>query len=486
SRVMGLGAVQRQSLITLASTIALTIIGFVATFYFAHVLGPSILGAYFLFLAYLGIFDLIGDGGFGGAAVKRISEGKDQSAFFTAYVFLRVLLIAGSVLLLLALQDRFVDLQESGMFFWLIAALIVGIFSSSIGRGIYGTGKVGVYQVSNLLGNVIKVLVQILAVFLGYGLAGLAGGFIAGVIVGGAINFRFLDLRLARFDLGHLKSLFSFSFWSFLAASGTLVYTYSDTILIGYFLGNADVGIYRTAFQLTSIATFTTIALQTVLFPKISGWGTDGNLRIVETAMARSFSYALILAIPVAVGGWLLGDRLLFYLYGEPFVTGAPALAVLLAVQIVNVFMYLLTSSISALDQPRESFKVTAAAATANILINIALIPLVGIVGAAIATLATMLLNAALAYRVLSRLIRVRLERRPVLNICIAALVMAAAVGILRFIVPPDSVVTLFLTVLLGGVVYTLVLLRLDRAFLEDFREIVVQLGIPWPWWLDR
>ncbi len=483
---MGLGAVQRQSLITLASTIALTLIGFVATFYFAHVLGPSILGAYFLFLAYLGIFDLIGDGGFGGAAVKRISEGKDQSAFFTAYMFLRVLLIAGSVLLLIILRDYFVDLRESGTYSWLIVALIVGIFSSSIGRGIYGTGKVGVYQISNLLGNVIRVLVQILAVFLGYGLAGLAGGFIAGIIVGGAINFQFLELRLTRFNPGHLKSLFSFSFWSFLASSGTLVYTYSDTILIGYFLGNADVGVYRTAFQLTSIATFTTIALQTVLFPKISGWGTDGNLHIVEMAMARSFSYALILAIPVAVGGWLLGDKLLFYLYGAPFAVGAPALAVLLAVQIVNVFMYLLTSSLSALDQPKESFKVTAVAATANILINIALIPLVGIVGAAIATLATMLLNAALAYRVLSRFIHVGLERRPVLNICIAALVMAAAVSILRVIVPLDSVFALFLAVLLGGIVYTLVLLRLDRAFLDDFREIIIQLGIPWPWWLDR
>jgi O-antigen/teichoic acid export membrane protein len=73
---MNVSSIQRQSVISLFSTIALTGIGFLSTIYFAHTLGPAPLGAYFLYLAYFGIFNLVGDGGFGGAAVKRISEGK--------------------------------------------------------------------------------------------------------------------------------------------------------------------------------------------------------------------------------------------------------------------------------------------------------------------------------------------------------------------------------------------------------------------------
>ena len=73
ARVMRIDPIQRQSLISLASTLGLTAVGFLSTMLFAHTVGPAILGAYFLFVAYFSIFNLIGDGGVGGAAVKRIS-----------------------------------------------------------------------------------------------------------------------------------------------------------------------------------------------------------------------------------------------------------------------------------------------------------------------------------------------------------------------------------------------------------------------------
>src|SRR5512136_2446882 len=98
---MNISPIQRQSIISFSSTIAFTIIGFLSTIYFAHSLGPAPLGAYFLFLAYVVIFNLIGDGGFGGAAVKRMSEGKEPDEYLSAFVFIRIVLLALSVSLLL-------------------------------------------------------------------------------------------------------------------------------------------------------------------------------------------------------------------------------------------------------------------------------------------------------------------------------------------------------------------------------------------------
>ncbi|MEA3283197.1 MAG: hypothetical protein U9Q68_11725 [Euryarchaeota archaeon] len=79
---------------------------------------------------------------------------------------------------------------------------------------------------------------------------------------------------------------------------------------------------------------------------------------------------ALLLARP------LLGDRLLYFCYGAGFARGAPVLYLLLAAQVVNVFIYLQTMGILALDRPKELFKVAAVAATANILLDIMLIPM--------------------------------------------------------------------------------------------------------------
>lgn len=481
---MNIDPVRRQSLISLGSTLGLTAVGFVATMYFAHAVGAAAYGVFSLFLAYFGIFNLIGDGGFGGAAVKRISEGRDQNAYFTAFLFLRVALLAASVVAVLALGEYLTSEGTASMVPWLLLALVVGVFSGVVGNSVYGEGMVGVAQTAGLLNSVVKVLVQVLAVFLGYGAAGLVGGFIVGMVAGGFFSLRFLRLRPARFTTAHLKNLFTFSFWIFLSTSGAIVFSYADTILLGHFMTTADVGVYRIAFQFTTAATFTTLALHTTLYPKISRWHANNSLDRVTLSLARAVTYSLLLAVPVAVGGWILGDRLLYFFYGAGFAAGAPALAVLLLVQVVNVFMYLQTMCLNAIDRPRESFYATGTAAVVNILLDLALIPLLGIVGAAVATLATMLVNVAIARHYLARQIPVGIERGPVLHILLAAGAMAVVILLYRIVIPLSNVFLVLGAVALGGIVYGLVLLKADAGLHDEIRDLVVQLGAPWPRWL--
>jgi O-antigen/teichoic acid export membrane protein len=481
---MNISSIQRQSLIFVVSTISLTIVGFVSTIYFAHSLGPAPLGAYFLFLAYFGIFNLVGDGGFGGAAVKRISEGKEPDEYFSAFFFIRIALLAVSVTALLWAEPFLKDVTSSGIFFWLILALIVSVFSSSTGIGIYGSGKVGIYQISNFLDAFLRTLFQITAVFFGFGVAGLTGGFVVGLIAGGIANFWSLDLKLVRFRLSHLKNLSSFSFWIFLTASGTLVFCYADTILIGYFMSNADVGIYRTAFQLTSVATFTTLAFHTVLYPNISTWGAQEKVTEIETSLARAFTYSLLLAIPACVGGWILGERLLYYLYGASFVAGTSAFFFLLLVQVVNVFMFLGTMSLNALNHPKDAFWITVIAAIANILLDIVLIPVLGITGAAVATLIAMTLNALGALFLLSRIISIKFEYKPLKNILYASGCMGIFLICIHFAIPLSTVAVVMTVVIIGAGIYLMVLFKLDQEIHDELKKLSVNLGVPWPGWL--
>ncbi|MDV2482619.1 flippase [Methanoculleus sp. Wushi-C6] len=481
ARVMRVDPVQRQSLISFGSTLGLTAIGFLSTMYFAHTVGPAILGAYFIFVAYFSVFNLIGDGGFGGAAVKRISEGEDQNAFFTAFLFLRVILIVVSVGFLFIMQPYLPDLTASGVFPWLILALVVSAFTNIASNSVYGTGKVGVNQISTLVDTLVRIAIQVAAVVLGYGVAGLAGGFVAGLFACGLFNLRFLELSPARFRRAHLQSLFAFSVWTFLSASGYLVFSYADTIMIGHFLAETDVGIYRVALQLTSIATFVTIALHTTLYPKVSYWGKQGDLASVERALARAFTYSLLLAVPVVAGGWILGERLLYFFYGASFSAGAGALSILLLVQVAQVFMFLQTMCLNALDRPRDSFRVTVIAVAANIALNLLLIPAYGIIGASFATLATMALNAVLAHRALARSIPVRVEPRPVANIALSALAMSAIIMAYAYFVPLTNVLAVLGAVALGGLVYFLLLLRIDRGIHNELKELTGKLGLPWP-----
>jgi len=347
----------------------------------------------------------------------------------------------------------------------------------AVSSGIAGCGKIGISATADFINNVSRILIQVVAVFLGYGVAGLAGGFVMGLFVGSIIQLRFFDLHLVRFGWRHLKSLSSFSFWSFLVGGGSLVFVYSDSMMIGYFLNNADVGIYRVIFQFTAFAAFTTITLRKTLWPKVSRWDKIGETGLIEESLSRAFTYSLILAIPLFVGGALLGDRLLYYFYGANFVS-YPTLILLFTVQIVNIFQYFFSTYIIAMDQVKEMSKIIVVAVFANIVLNVVLIPLMGISGAAVATLVTMSLNAILARRVLARMITLRVERSSLLNIFKASIAMGVVVGGYRLVVPLSSVWLALVPVVLGGVVYGVMILKLDRNIYEELKGIMMQMNM--------
>jgi len=284
--------------------------------------------------------------------------------------------------------------------------------------------------------------------------------------------------------MDHLKSLFTFSCWIFLAMSGILVITTADVVLIGYFMSNADVGIYRVAFQLASLGAFVALALENVLYPRFSRWNEEGDLGTVASSLSRAYTFSLVLAIPFCVGGWLLADKLLYYLYGEAFVSGTAALLLLLPLYVVYVFQYFQMMTLNALNHPKDSFWITSVVVLVNIALNILLIPVIGITGAAAATLLSLLISVIIAHRVLAKYITVKMERKPVIHILAAVGVMALVVGGLRLVVPVVHLGYLIALVIIGAVVYFVLLLRMDGGIHDEVKELVVQTGMLWPDWL--
>jgi O-antigen/teichoic acid export membrane protein len=304
------------------------------------------------------------------------------------------------------------------------------------------------------------------------------------MLVAALIELRFLDLHLVRFGWQHIKSLSTFSFWLFLTSSGVLVFSYADTVMIGYFLNNADVGVYRVVLQFASIAAFTTNALHSTLWPRVSRWSKIGEFKMIERSLSSACSYSLIVAVPVLAGGVLLGDRLLYFFFGEEFAKGYQTLIILLIVQVINIFQFFSTMYLGALDHQKDAFKVTSVAVVINIILNLLLIPLIGIRGAAVATMITMLFNVVLARRVLSRIIDVRIDYNNLLSILKASTAMTIFVGLYRIFIPLSSVWLTIIPVILGGMIYGVLILKFDRKVCDELKGIFSQMNVYWPNWL--
>jgi O-antigen/teichoic acid export membrane protein len=472
---MAVNPVQRQSIISFIWKIALVFIGFLSTMYFARTVGASVLGGYFLFIAYFGIISLVSDGGFGGAAIKRISEGEEEDAYFSAFFVLRSLFLIVFITALLIFKEYFVNLNNAGVFNWLLAALIVSLIYGAVNNAIAGRGKIGIQATCVFINDLTRIFLQIAAVILGYGVAGLAGGFVAGMIVATLISLRFFDLHFVRFRWRHIKSLYTFSFWLFLTSSGVIVYSYADTVMIGYYMSNSDVGVYQIVVQFALLASLATTSLQVTLWPKVSHWNKIGETNKIVNSLSRAITFALLLAIPLCIGGILLGDKLLYYFYGPDFVQGYAVLVILLSVQIINVFQLFFVSYLGAVDMQKDAFKVTSVSALVNIVLNAILIPLIGITGAAIATFVTLLMNGLLARQVLTKKITIALESESLMNIIKASMGMGLVVSIYRVFMTMSNIWLSLTPVLIGVGVYGFLILRLDKKIRQELKGIFMK-----------
>jgi O-antigen/teichoic acid export membrane protein len=195
--------------------------------------------------------------------------------------------------------------------------------------------------------------------------------------------------------------------------------------------------------------------------------------------MTQAFTYSLFLAIPVTAGGIILSDKLLYFLYGAAFEIGAPVLIILLFAQIANIFMYLQTMCLNAMDMPRISFHITAASAVLNIILNVLLIPLFGISGAAFASLVTMMMNAGLSYVMLKSSVNIRIDTKSVVNLFISAFLMSVFIYVYIFLLPIQDFIGLGLILALSAVIYFGTVLGIDRSIRNDLKALLDAMNVP-------
>jgi O-antigen/teichoic acid export membrane protein len=482
---MQTGEVQRQSLLHFTVSVTITFLGFFSTMAITHLTeSPDIPGGYFLFLSYLGIFCLISSGGLGGAAINRMGDEQKRTEYFSAYLALRILLVAFSVILLIQIAPLMVDLSTAGLIPWLIGAVVITALSDIATTWLYGTGRAGYVQLSGLASNISRIIVQVLAIIAGYGVFGLAGGVISGLIISALVLIPFCRFRPNRFSIKTARDLLIFSFWALLTSGGMIIYGNIDTIILGYYTSTSEVGLYRIAMQLASFALFSALALSSILYPKFASWQHDQRREWITGSLARALSYSLLLALPVGIGGAITGDRLLFFLYGAPYQEAGLALTLLLFAHIIYVFVFLWSMTLNALDMPKSAAIAALTASAINIPLNIIFIPWLGITGAAIALVITVIIHALCAGKYLAAHMHLTPDLRALRSICIATLIMAMTVGMLTILIPLNHFITLAGVVLLGAGIYGITLLRLERGVDTALRRMMQEMGIVIPEWL--
>ncbi len=177
----------------------------------------------------------------------------------------------------------------------------------------------------------------------------------------------------------------------FLTGTLFMVMTWTDTLMIGYFLEPEEVGGYRVAFKIGTLITFAQFAVNASLGPRISELWTHGRRAELQAEVRRVALLNAAVSLPAFGGIMLLAPWLLTF-FSPDLVGYAWLLRVLAMGQVVNALcgpvMYLLNLT----GHEQSARRTMTVAVLVNAGANLALIPWLGVEGAAWATSGTMIL----------------------------------------------------------------------------------------------
>ncbi len=166
----------------------------------------------------------------------------------------------------------------------------------------------------------------------------------------------------------------------------------ANAILLGMLDEPASVGIFKIAQSLSELIAFGLIAVNMALAPTVSSLYADGQLDRLQNMVTKSVRFVSLFAILAALVLLLGGKMIIGAFYGDEFVSAASPLSVLCCAQIVNSMMGSVVLLLNMTGYEKITARGVAISALINVALNLLLIPYYGVMGAAIATSASIVL----------------------------------------------------------------------------------------------
>lgn len=280
--------------------------------------------------------------------------------------------------------------------------------------------------IRNIAQPIIRFTLVVGALFLGLGSAGIVGAFSATFAVVGLAGLYYVYTRtdLTSSTPGRMRrgELLRFSAPLMLTATMIMVMSYFDIFLLSFFKTDSVVATYGVIYPLSELLTATLSAFSFITMPVLSQLHADKLLHEMNNTYKIITKWIFMATLPAALVIILFPAMTIRLTFGAEYVNGALALRILALGFFTHAVAGPNVNALTSIGETRIIMWDNLAAGTANILLNILLIPPYGIVGAAIAT--------TIAYGGLNVVYSVQLYRQTGIHPVTPALVRPATVGL--------------------------------------------------------
>lgn len=241
------------------------------------------------------------------------------------------------------------------------------------------------YALASISYAVVSMVASIfLVIGIRTGVSGVFIGQVVGAVVGLAVAVYHTRERLQwRFDRGQFAEMLRFSLPLIPSSLGVIVTSYVDRIAIRSLMDLSDVGLFGIGYRVASMASLVMIGFQASLTPLVYQRYRDAG---TPSELARIFRLFLAAALLISLGLALFATEALQLLVPPEYLAGAVVVP-FLAPALLLSGMYVFAPGLAIAKRTSLTAAIHLAGALMNTILNYLLIPLLGIRGAAVATL---------------------------------------------------------------------------------------------------
>jgi O-antigen/teichoic acid export membrane protein len=480
----------KAALIVSVAGIVVVLLSYLLRVILARTLTLADYGLFYAVFAVVQLFLFFEGFGTPTALVKFISQFKSQEEygkiktiiFSTFFIQLISLSFISLILYLIApfLAEHYFKTSAAELLIKLFVLYILLGFLFKLTRGIFnGFQKFKIFALMEPIRLIIVIFSLFILLALDYGvLAPILAFNIAWILT--VLFFvipLFKTVKFSKYKISKPylmgRKLLKFGFPLMFVGVSSKVISYLDTIVLTYFIGLDQVGIYNAILPSSLIFLFLGNALANVLLPVSSELWVSKLKDKISSSLNNAYKFVLFFTLPLILAVMIYAEFFIGFVFGEGFVPGANVFRILLIGVAFFSIAVMNNSILVGVGKTKTVMKILISASIINLILNLILIPSFGIMGAAVSTSFSYILVLAFNYNFIKEKMGVSLNKSNIVKLVIGSLIFALILLILKSVVDWGIWYELIFGILVSGAVYVLFMFKMKVITISELRRLV-------------
>lgn len=440
--------------------------------YAARILGTAGYGVFSYAITLAAFLTLFMDPGVNGILIRDAAKSNDaaQREFFSTTFVLKIILLVVGVGIIIFVAPSFSTLPGARAILPIVALVLAfdtlrEFFTSLLRAQERMQWDAGIFLLTNLGILIFGFIFLALQTSPGSFAWAYVAGDVMGIMLAVWVIRPYFKNLVAYFSPQRVLPILNAA-WPF-AVTGALggLLTSADILIISWMRSASDVGIYSAAIRIIQVLYLVPAISQTSTLPLFSRLANRDPGRF-RTVLERTVKVILLAAIPLAVGGVILGTPIMRLVFGAPYAAGGLAFTVLAAGLLFDFPAAIIASAVFAHNRQKKLIVTSAIGGVANVVFDLLLIPRFGITGSAVATLGALVLSNWYLWHMMKKINY--FEVMPSLGkVAAAGALMAIVTGALF-----AAGVNIIINIGISAIVYFLALYFLREPLFEEVKSI--------------